>query len=96
MSRGPLTITDYERVPDGVNPPMRYPDYRSSVTRSPDQPLVVAPHTLSELTGPVYGNRPIGPLERRLLHPNAEFFAQHFEAEQSGDFAVYRITSDAH
>jgi len=38
----------------------------------------------------------IGPLERRLLHPNVEFFAQHFEAEQSGDFAVYRITSDAH
>ena len=40
---GQLTITDYERVPDGVNPPLRYPDYRSSVTRSPDQPLVVAP-----------------------------------------------------
>ena len=61
MSRRPLTITDYERVPDGVNPPLRYPDYRSSVTRSPDQPLVVASHTLSELTGPVYRSRPIGP-----------------------------------
>jgi len=66
MSRGPLTITDYERVPDGVNPPLRYPDYRSSVTRSPDQPLVVAPHTLSELTGPVYGSRPVGPLDHDL------------------------------
>ena len=71
MSRGPLTITDYERVPDGVNPPLRYPDYRSSVPRSPDQPLVVAPHTLSELTGPVYGSRPIGPLDHDLTAQHA-------------------------
>ena len=71
MSRVPLTITDYERVPDGVNPPLRYPNYRSSVTRSPDHPLVLAPHTLSELTGPVYGSRPIGPLDHDLTAQHA-------------------------
>src|SRR5262245_24987153 len=32
------------------------PDYRSTVKRSPSKPLVVVPHTLSELTGPVYGH----------------------------------------
>jgi protocatechuate 3,4-dioxygenase, beta subunit len=31
------------------------PDYKSSVKRSPSKPLVLAPHTLTELTGPVYG-----------------------------------------
>ena len=32
------------------------PDYRSTVKRSPSKPLIIAPHTLSELTGPVYGH----------------------------------------
>jgi protocatechuate 3,4-dioxygenase, beta subunit len=39
-----------------VHPPRPYPDYRSTVKRSPSKPLVLMPHTLSELTGPVYGN----------------------------------------
>jgi len=37
----------------------------------------------------------IGPLERRLMNTNIEFFARNFEAEQSGDYLLYRITSDA-
>ena len=32
------------------------PGYRSTVKRSPSKPLIVVPHTLSELTGPVHGN----------------------------------------
>src|SRR5581483_8619278 len=32
------------------------PDYRSTVKRSPSKPLIIVPHTLSELTGPVYGH----------------------------------------
>ena len=32
------------------------PDYRSTVKRSPSKPLIIMPHTLSELTGPVYGH----------------------------------------
>src|SRR5262245_3951064 len=71
MSSGPSLLVDYERVPDGVNPPLRFPAYRSSVTRSPDHPLVVAPHTLSELTGPVYGHRPIGPMDHDLTAQHA-------------------------
>ena len=32
------------------------PAYKSSLKRAPKKPLVVMPHTLSELTGPVYGH----------------------------------------
>jgi len=36
-------------------PPSFAPEYKSSVKRSPSKPLILAPHTLTELTGPVYG-----------------------------------------
>lgn len=34
------------------HPPFRYPDYRSTILRSPDQPMVKVVQTLSEVTGP--------------------------------------------
>lgn len=42
-------------------PPALYPDYKSTVKRSPRRPLVLMPHTLSELTGPVYGQDSVRP-----------------------------------
>ncbi|HVL72846.1 MAG TPA: protocatechuate 3,4-dioxygenase subunit beta, partial [Beijerinckiaceae bacterium] len=39
-----------------AHPPHLYPGYKSTVKRSPQRPLVLLPHTLSELTGPVYGH----------------------------------------
>jgi protocatechuate 3,4-dioxygenase, beta subunit len=33
-----------------------YPDYKSTLKRAPEKPLIMMPHTLSELTGPVYGH----------------------------------------
>jgi len=42
-----------------ANPPLVYPDYKSTVLRAPKHPLVLMPHTLSELTGPVYGHNDI-------------------------------------
>jgi protocatechuate 3,4-dioxygenase beta subunit len=38
-----------------THPPHLYPPYRSTVKRSPTQPLVVLPQSLSEMTGPVFG-----------------------------------------
>lgn len=38
-----------------VHPPFLYPDYKSTVFRAPSKPLIPIKHTLSELTGPVYG-----------------------------------------
>jgi protocatechuate 3,4-dioxygenase beta subunit len=32
------------------------PGYRSTVKRSPSKPLIIVPHTLSEVTGPVFGH----------------------------------------
>ena len=37
-------------------PPALYPDYKSTVKRSPKHELILIPHTLSELTGPLYGH----------------------------------------
>jgi len=49
----------YRRDDLTIQPPYDWPEYRSSRYRHPSQPLVVAPHTLSEITGPVYGHRPV-------------------------------------
>ena len=35
------------------------PAYKSSIKRAPKQPLIIMPHTLSELTGPVYGHNDV-------------------------------------
>src|SRR5215471_15878691 len=35
------------------------PDYKSSIKRAPNKPLIPMRHTLSELTGPVYGHEAV-------------------------------------
>jgi protocatechuate 3,4-dioxygenase beta subunit len=47
--------TGYRRPTPGSQPEYLHPPYASSVKRSPRQPLVLLPHTLSELTGPLFG-----------------------------------------
>ena len=42
-----------------AHPDYLYPDYRSTPKRSPTKPLVILPHTLTELTGPAYGHESI-------------------------------------
>lgn len=37
-------------------PPRLYPGYRSTSKRAPTKPLIIMKHTLSELSGPVYGH----------------------------------------
>jgi protocatechuate 3,4-dioxygenase beta subunit len=49
------SITDGQ----GPNPPYIYPDYRSTRLRGPKHPLLLLPHTLSELTGPVFGHESV-------------------------------------
>jgi protocatechuate 3,4-dioxygenase, beta subunit len=63
-------MTGYRREPD-AHPPYLYPGYRSTVLRAPKRPLIVLPHTLSEITGPVYGHEDVGPLDHDLTrqHP---------------------------
>jgi protocatechuate 3,4-dioxygenase, beta subunit len=50
----------FKRPPSGTHPPNDSPGYRSTALRHPKEPLIVIPHTMSELTGPVY---PYGRIE---------------------------------
>lgn len=49
-----------------IQPPYLFPDYNSTVKRAPRKPLLPMEHTLSELTGPVYGHDDLDPLDNDL------------------------------
>jgi protocatechuate 3,4-dioxygenase beta subunit len=48
------------------DPPYIYPDYRSTVLRGPKKPLVILPHTLSELSGPAFGESAVAETDADL------------------------------
>jgi protocatechuate 3,4-dioxygenase beta subunit len=52
--------------PPRPDPPYLYPDYRSTRLRAPKRPLVRLPETLSEASGPVYGDSRVDPLDADL------------------------------
>lgn len=56
----------YPRIQPDDQARLDYPPYRSTVLRAPKKPLIQLPHTLSELTGPVYGHNPIGETDNDL------------------------------
>jgi protocatechuate 3,4-dioxygenase, beta subunit len=59
-------LIDDERADVDPDPPYLYPDYVATRLRSPKRPLIILPHTLSELTGPVFGHESIGELDHDL------------------------------
>ena len=65
VTRG-VQIVGYRRDDVEVDPPYLHPDYVATRTRSPKRPLLLLPHTLSEVTGPVYGHDRIGELDHDL------------------------------
>ncbi len=48
-------VIAYRRPYVDTQPQYLFPKYASTVKRAPTQPLVVLPHTLSEVTAPVFG-----------------------------------------
>ena len=50
-----------------VHPQPYWPDYKTSVTRSPRLPLLSMEATVSEETGPRFGHSMIGPLDNNLI-----------------------------
>jgi len=55
-----LTMTlAYPIASNTAHPPRLSPAYKSTVKRSPQKPLIIMRHTLSELTGPVYGHETV-------------------------------------
>ena len=51
---------------ENADPPLLFEDYLATRTRAPKEPLVIVPQTLSELSGPVYGDTRVGELDHDL------------------------------
>jgi protocatechuate 3,4-dioxygenase beta subunit len=60
------TLRGYRRPHPGTQPDYDYPPYASTAKRHPTQPLVIAPQTLSELTGPIFGYDDLKPGDHDL------------------------------
>jgi protocatechuate 3,4-dioxygenase beta subunit len=65
-------MKEYPRTRAGSQPEYLFQGYKATIRRAPSQPLIQLPHTLSELTGPVYGHNPIGPADNDLTSHFAE------------------------
>src|SRR5689334_25289167 len=74
-----LVVPGYER-PSGVHPPLDFPGYRSTALRAPRRPLVLLPHRLTEITGPLLG-------AERVTPADADHTAQH-DGEPQGQRIV--------
>jgi protocatechuate 3,4-dioxygenase beta subunit len=66
-----MKIVAYRRHDSSSQPPSYYPPYRATVSRSPKRPLIVVPHTLSEITAPVYGHNDIAENDNDLTRQHS-------------------------
>ena len=66
-----LPVPQYGRHPAGSQPSLLHEPYRSTVARSPRQPLILLPHTLSEITGPVYGHEALSATDNDLTRQHS-------------------------
>jgi protocatechuate 3,4-dioxygenase beta subunit len=60
-----LHLPSYERAA-GVHPPLASPGYGSTALRAPQQPLVLLPQNLTEVTGPLLGAERVTPADSDL------------------------------
>lgn len=67
MSKPPI----FDRLEPGTQPQYLHPEYRSSGKRAPTQPLIILPHSLSERTGPVFGQDSVGVNDHDLTAQHA-------------------------
>jgi protocatechuate 3,4-dioxygenase beta subunit len=56
----------YPRIAAKDQARIDYPPYKSTTLRAPKRPMIQLPHTISELTGPLYGHNPIGETDNDL------------------------------
>lgn len=66
-----LIIRPYRRTDPNTQPPSLYPPYVGTLLRAPRKPLIVAPYTLSEATGPVFGHECIAETDNDLTRQHA-------------------------
>ena len=67
----PCLVVPYRRIDPRSQPPYLYPPYRLTISRAPRKPLIVLPHTLSEVTGPVFGHEEVGETDNDLTRQHA-------------------------
>ena len=60
------SVAPYRRPDPRTQPTPLYSPYLATIRRAPRQPLVLLPHTLSEITGPVYGHQSINETDNDL------------------------------
>lgn len=65
------SVVGFRRHAPGTQPEYLHPEYRSTRLRAPSQPLILLPHTLSEVTGPVFGHSDIRPSDQDLTMQHA-------------------------
>jgi protocatechuate 3,4-dioxygenase, beta subunit len=65
-------LPHYRRTPPEDAPTLLYPDYRSTVLRTPLRPPIELPQRLTEITGPVLGEGRVGARDHDLTAQHAE------------------------
>ena len=61
MNKNPINKSDPE-----VQPPHLHPDYKSTLIRAPQKPLILLKENMAELTGPLFGDFELNPLDHDL------------------------------
>src|SRR5438477_7022774 len=64
-------VMPYRRHAPSSQPSSLYEPYRATVRRAPVKPLIFLPHTLSEVTGPVYGHSDISETDSDLTRQHS-------------------------
>jgi len=64
-------VAGYRRPPKGTQPEYLHPPYASTRKRAPTRPLILLPHTLSEVTGPLFGEEDVRPEDSDLTRQHA-------------------------
>jgi protocatechuate 3,4-dioxygenase, beta subunit len=66
-----LIVSPYHRHDPESQPPYLYPPYVPTLLRAPRKPLIVLPHTLSEVTGPLFGDSEIAETDNDLTRQHS-------------------------
>jgi protocatechuate 3,4-dioxygenase beta subunit len=66
-----MNLIGYRRDPEGTHPPLDWPAYGSTALRAPNRRPLLLPATLTEVTGPVFGEDAVGALDHDLTRQHA-------------------------
>ncbi|HUN31296.1 MAG TPA: protocatechuate 3,4-dioxygenase subunit beta [Trebonia sp.] len=85
---GRLIVPTYAKPAPGNHPPLDYPPYKSTGLRHPTKPLVLLPHRLTEVTGPLLG-------DELITMGDADLTTQHAGEPQGQRIIVFGQVRDS-